>query len=96
MLVEEVRINITVAERKYTFTVPAAREEAIRKSAVLLNERLTEAVKVFKHEDYQDHLALIALDCMTENIQTQSQLMPEYLNLVSEIYRDLYKALPQD
>jgi cell division protein ZapA len=61
MMDEELSINITIAERRYPMKVKRSEEEKIRKAAKVINERILQYQRMYTGRDYQDFLAMSAL-----------------------------------
>ncbi len=71
----EITITITLADRNYRLTVKKEEEELVRKAALEVNQRLKKYIEQYSYTDYQDLLAMIALEMVialeTERRSTQ-------------------------
>jgi len=66
----DLSIKIKIADREYPMKVPPEEEESIRIAGKLLNEKLKFFQEQFgRVDDRQDLFAMVALDCMIENLQ---------------------------
>lgn len=76
----EIAINIVIAERHYKLTVDRNDEEKVRKAAAMINEKLKNYSKGYAFKDVQDHLAMTALQFATTTLSYES----------SRAYKDQY------
>ena len=71
---EEITINIVIADRSYKLTVARADEEKVRKAAALINERVKSYSKHYAFKDVQDLLSMTALQFATSTVKYESEL----------------------
>ena len=71
---EEIAINIVIADRSYKLTVARADEEKVRKAAALINERVKSYSKHYAFKDAQDLLSMTALQFATSTVKYESEL----------------------
>ena len=71
---EEITINIVIADRSYKLTVARADEEKVRKAAALINERVKSYSKHYAFKDAQDLLSMTALQFATSTVKYESEL----------------------
>lgn len=71
---EEITINIMIAERTYKLTVDRTSEERVRKAAAYINDRLKDYAKAYAYKDFQDLLAMTALQFAITSLQFESDL----------------------
>jgi len=71
---EEITINILIAERTYKLTVDRAGEEKVRKAASYVNDRVKEYSKAYAYKDLQDLVAMAALQFATASLQLEADL----------------------
>lgn len=71
---EEIKINITIAERPYRLTVDVAEEEKVRKAASFVNDKISQYAESYAFKDYQDLLAMAALQFATSTVQYEMEL----------------------
>lgn len=69
---DEIAINVVIAERHYKLTVDRTDEEKVRKAAAMINERLRSYSKGYAFKDVQDHLAMTALQFATTILSYES------------------------
>lgn len=70
--VDEIKINVVIAERSYRLTVNKADEEKVMKAAEMLNERVKSYKQAYDYRDYQDLLSMICLQLATLNVKYES------------------------
>jgi cell division protein ZapA (FtsZ GTPase activity inhibitor) len=63
---DKLSIKVTIANRHYPLRISRSEEEAIRKSAKLINERIKEYEQNYSVTDPQDLLAMCALQFANE------------------------------
>ena len=71
---EEITINIVIADRSYKLTVARADEEKVRKAAALNNDRVKSYSKHYAFKDVQDLLSMTALQFATSTVKYESEL----------------------
>lgn len=67
----ELSIRIKIGDREYPMKVSTADEEKIRKAGKLINERIRLYRNRFGINDKQDLLAMVAFDCIVEQMENQ-------------------------
>lgn len=80
----ELSIKINIANRVYPLTVKTEEEEAIRKTAKMINERIREYEQDYAVKDKQDLLAMCALEYGTSG-ETALKQFTESEELLSEV-----------
>lgn len=88
---EEIKINITVAERNYRLTVDKADEEKVRRAADMINERVKEFKRVYTDKDY---LSLVSMACIqfatsVAKYEVDSAFKDQYLDKQLDVIDDL-------
>ena len=63
-------VNILIADRNYRLKVEAADEEMVRKTATLINDKITEFKTLFAGKDMQDYVSMVLLWFATEQNQS--------------------------
>ena len=63
-------VNILIADRSYRLKVEAADEEMVRKTAIVINDKITEFKTLFAGKDMQDYVAMVLLWFATEQNQS--------------------------
>ena len=71
---EEITINIVIADRSYKLTVARADEEKVRKAAALINDRVKSYSKHYAFKDVQDLLSMTALQFATSTVKYEAEL----------------------
>ena len=71
---EEIAINIVIADKSYKLTVARADEEKVRKAAALINERIKSYSAHYAFKDMQDLLSMTALQFATSTVKYESEL----------------------
>ena len=71
---DEITINIVIADKSYKLTVARADEEMVRKAASLINERIKSYSAHYAFKDMQDLLSMTALQFATSTVKYESEL----------------------
>ena len=71
---EEITINIVIADRSYKLTVARADEEKVRKAAAMINDRIKSYSAHYAFKDMQDLLSMTALQFATSTVKYESEL----------------------
>jgi len=79
----EITITITLADRNYRLTVKKEEEELVRKAALEVNQRLKKYTEQYSYTDYQDLLAMIALE-MVITLETERRSAQHDEQVLSE------------
>ena len=69
---DEIKINVIIAERSYRLTIKKADEEKEIKAAEGLNDRVKSYKKTYDYRDYQDLLSMVCLQLATLNVKYES------------------------
>lgn len=88
---ELIPVNILVADRSYRLKIEAADEEMVRKTATLINDKVTEFRTQFAGKDMQDYVAMVLLWFATE--QNRSGIDRVKWDEVSSRLRSLEKMV---
>lgn len=64
---ELIPVNIVIADRSYRLKINAADEEMVRKTANLINDKITEFRAQFAGKDMQDYVSMVLLWFATDN-----------------------------
>ena len=67
---ELIPVNILIADRSYRLKIEAADEEMVRKTAALINDKITEFKTNFAGKDMQDYVSMVLLWFATEQNQS--------------------------
>ena len=68
----ELSIKIKIGNREYPMRVKAEDEERIRKAGKLLNEKIKNYQNQFGIDDTQDLVAMVAFDCLVEQLKREA------------------------
>jgi cell division protein ZapA (FtsZ GTPase activity inhibitor) len=60
-------VNIVIADRSYRIKIEAADEEMVRRTANLINDKITEFRGQFAGKDMQDYVSMVLLWFATDN-----------------------------
>ncbi len=88
---EEITINITIANRPYRLTVKREDEELLRKVAVAINEQMSGFARQYAFKDQQDLLAMVAIQFATSSLKNESEInfrdehLTEKLNNIDQL-----------
>jgi cell division protein ZapA (FtsZ GTPase activity inhibitor) len=64
---ELIPVNIVIADRSYRLKIEASDEEMVRKTANLINDKITEFRSQFAGKDMQDYVSMVLLWFATDN-----------------------------
>ena len=78
-------LNITIADRTYRIKVAAADEEAVRKTAALINQKMLEFKSAYAGKDMQDYVSMVLLWYTTEQQQTAGSNLYELEGIQNQI-----------
>lgn len=81
----ELAIKIRIADKEYPMRIDPEDEERIRLAGKVLNERLVKYKDQYGLEDKQDLLAIVAFDCLVEQLQTKNNLATLDTDISSKI-----------
>ena len=70
---EKLSINITIANRNYPMKINWEEEEVIRKAAKIINEKILKYRQKYSTVDYQDVMAMTALQFVVQNLNTENE-----------------------
>jgi cell division protein ZapA len=67
---ELIAVNILIADRSYRLKIEAGDEEMVRKTAGLINDKITEFKTQFAGKNTQDYVSMVLLWSATEQNQS--------------------------
>ena len=82
---EEITINIVIADKSYKLTVSRADEGKVRKAASLIDDRIKSYSSHYAFKDMQDLLAMTALQFATSTVKYESELSYRDQNLGQQL-----------
>jgi len=90
-----VPVNITIADRSYRIKLAAKDEEAVRKTAALINQKMVEFKNAYAGKDMQDYISMVLLWFTTEQQQTGQNLyeLEDIQNQIDALANSIEKAL---
>ena len=71
---EEITINIVIADKSYKLTVARTDEEMVRKAAAMINDRIKSYSAHYAFKDMQDLLSMTALQFATSTVKYEKEL----------------------
>ena len=71
---EMMPVNITIADRNYRVRIAPKDEEAVRKTAALINQKMVEFKYLYAGKDMQDYISMVLLWFTTEQQKTGQNL----------------------
>jgi cell division protein ZapA len=77
---EMIPVNITIADRSYRVRIASSDEEAVRKTAAIINAKMVEFKNLYAGKDMQDYISMVLLWFTTEQ-QSSGQNLYELENL---------------
>lgn len=81
---EMMPVNITIADRNYRVRIAPKDEEAVRKTAALINQKMVEFKNLYAGKDMQDYISMVLLWYTTEQ-QSNGQNLYEVESLQNQI-----------
>ena len=81
---EKIPVNITIADRTYRVKVAPNDEEAVRKTAAIINQKMVEFKGAYAGKDMQDYISMVLLWFATEQ-QQSGQNLYELENVQNQI-----------
>jgi cell division protein ZapA (FtsZ GTPase activity inhibitor) len=69
---EELAVTIKIGQREYPMKVHPTDEACVRKAGKLINAQMQHYKEQFGVKDQQDLLAMVAFDCLVENLKLQN------------------------
>jgi cell division protein ZapA (FtsZ GTPase activity inhibitor) len=95
---ELIPVNIVVADRSYRLKIEPSDEEVLRKTAGLINDKISEFKTNFAGKDMQDYVSMALLWFATEQSQSET-LLVKWNDLSRQIIgleKQLDKALQEN
>ena len=88
-------VNITIADRSYRIKLAAKDEEAVRKTAALINQKMVEFKNAYAGKDMQDYISMVLLWFTTEQQHTGQNLykLEAIQNQIDALTSSIEKAL---
>jgi cell division protein ZapA (FtsZ GTPase activity inhibitor) len=81
---EMIPVNITIADRTYRVRIAPKDEEAVRKTAAIINQKMIEFKNLYAGKDMQDYISMVLLWFTTEQ-QSNGQNLYELESLQNQI-----------
>jgi cell division protein ZapA len=81
---EMIPVNITIADRSYRVRIAPKDEEAVRKTAAIINAKMIEFKNMYAGKDMQDYISMVLLWFTTEQ-QSGGQNLYELESLQNQI-----------
>ena len=81
---EMIPVNITIADRTYRVRIAPKDEEAVRKTAAIINQKMIEFKNLYAGKDMQDYISMVLLWFTTEQ-QSNGQNLYELESLQNHI-----------
>ncbi len=72
---ELIPVNIMIGDRSYRLKIEIQHEEVLRKTAKLVNDKITEFRNDFAGKDTQDYIAMVLLWLATEQQKSQEYII---------------------
>ena len=94
---ELIPVNIVIADRSYRLKIESGDEEMVRKTANLINDKITEFKTHFAGKDMQDYVSMVLLWFATEQNQSGIDLVKwdEAASKLTSLEKMLDKALTE-
>lgn len=94
---ELIPVNIVIADRSYRLRIEPQDEEMVRKTAGLINDKITEFKTNLAGKDMQDYVSMVLLWFATEQNQSGIEMVKweEASQKLAALERQLDKALEE-
>jgi cell division protein ZapA len=94
---ELIPVNIVIADRNYRLRIEPKDEEMVRKTAGLINDKITEFKANLAGKDMQDYVSMVLLWFATEQNQSGIELVKwqEASQKLASLERQLDRALEE-
>lgn len=94
---ELIPVNIVIADRSYRLKIEAADEEMVRKTANLINDKITQFRTQFAGKDMQDYVSMVLLWFATDNKHSGMEQVKwqEFSEKLSSLEKMVDKALTE-
>ena len=92
---EMIPVNITIADRTYRVKVAPKDEEAVRKTAAIINQKMVEFKGAYAGKDMQDYISMVLLWFATEQQQSGQNLyeLESVQNQIETLKNSIEKAI---
>lgn len=92
---EMIPVNITIADRTYRVKVAPKDEEAVRKTAAIINQKMLEFKGAYAGKDMQDYISMVLLWFATEQQQSGQNLyeLENVQNQIETLKNSIEKAI---
>ena len=92
---EMIPVNITIADRTYRVKVTPKDEEAVRKTAAIINQKMIEFKGAYAGKDMQDYISMVLLWFATEQQQSGQNLyeLENVQNQIETLKNSIEKAI---
>ncbi|MEY4334689.1 MAG: hypothetical protein RLZZ196_3439 [Bacteroidota bacterium] len=92
---EMIPVNITIADRTYRVKVAPKDEEAVRKTAAIINQKMVEFKGAYAGKDMQDYISMVLLWFATEQQQSGQNLyeLENVQNQIETLKNSIEKAI---
>ena len=92
---EMIPVNITIADRTYRVKVTPKDEEAVRKTAAIINQKMIEFKGAYAGKDMQDYISMVLLWFATEQQQSGQNLyeLESVQNQIETLKNSIEKAI---
>jgi len=92
---EMIPVNITIADRTYRVKVAPRDEEAVRKTAAIINQKMIEFKGAYAGKDMQDYISMVLLWFATEQQQSGQNLyeLESVQNQIETLKNSIEKAI---
>jgi len=92
---EMIPVNILIADRTYRVKVAPKDEEAVRKTAAIINQKMGEFKGAYAGKDMQDYISMVLLWFATEQQQSGQNLyeLENVQNQIETLKNSIEKAI---
>ncbi len=94
---ELIPINIVVADRSYRLKIEPTDEETVRKTALLINDKINEFKTQFAGKDIQDYIAMVLLWFATQQKENSNSVLltQDAAQQITDLTKLIDKALTE-
>ncbi len=91
-------INVLIGDRSYRLKIESEDEEMVRKTILLINNKILEFKTSFAGKDMQDYIAMVLLWFATEqnNVESDWKGIRETMDKLAKMEQFIDKVLPKN
>ncbi|MEN0016306.1 MAG: cell division protein ZapA [Bacteroidota bacterium] len=91
---EELSVKVKICDRAYPMKVPTDREACVRQAGKMINSQVEAYKRKFDIHDPQDLLAMVAFDCLVDNLTHKEGMQTTENQLLASVERLVQLVTP--